>query len=71
MDWEFCIRDFFGILIIYFFKKNILDGSEKPFAIADSFTETVRKLKYRPIIVDGFKPSRKNCLDLFPDIFFF
>jgi hypothetical protein len=31
---------------------------------------TVRKLFYQPIILDGFKPSRKNRLDLFPDGFF-
>jgi hypothetical protein len=89
MDWEFCIRDFFGILIIFvFFKKKLFwtvwaqtvhnslwTVRKKPSAIADDFTKTVRKSKYRPILLDGLKPSRKNSLDLFkqsrnPFIFF-
>jgi hypothetical protein len=32
--------------------------------------KNVRNLEYRPIILDGFKLSRKNSLDLFPDGFF-
>jgi hypothetical protein len=109
MDWEFCIRDFFVILIIFvFFKKNLFwtvwaqtfqnysgiphtqfrtvwaqtvhnslwTVRKKPSAIADDFTKTVRKSKYRPILLDGLKPSRKNSLDLFkqsrnPFIFYF
>jgi hypothetical protein len=44
---------------------------KKPSAIANGFTETVRKLEYRSIILDGFKPPRKNRQDLFSRRFFF
>jgi hypothetical protein len=37
----------------------------------DGLAQTVRNLKYKPILLDGLKLSRKNRLDLFLDVFFF
>jgi hypothetical protein len=47
-----------------------MDGFVKPSRIPDGFVQTVQKFIYRRYILDGFKPSIKNRLELIPDGFF-